>query len=55
LGEFLLLGQGELVLAGEHLVVQVSERLVSDGFVFLGIKNETERWVLIGQSPVFPA
>jgi hypothetical protein len=52
LGEFLLAGQRELVLAGQNLVVQISQRVVSDRFVLLLAKDQSQRRVLIGQGPV---
>jgi hypothetical protein len=52
LGEFLLAGQSELGLAGQYLVMQISERVVSDGFVLLRAKDQSQGWVLIGQRPV---
>src|SRR5580700_4083468 len=53
-GEFLLAGQRKLVLAGQNLVVQISQRVVSDGFVLLRAKDQSQGWVLMGQSPVLP-
>jgi len=41
-------GQNGPVFSGENFVGQSVERVMSDGFVFLRAKNETNRRVFIG-------
>ena len=45
--EKIFVRQGQSVFGGQHLIGQPGERIPRDGRVFLGTKDETDRWMFL--------